>query len=210
MKIASISVSVLAAVLIALALLFSGKKNENEKEIKNAQLGVITVVFKNDARSLEIPQKQPVRATSLSQLFPSQLPRRYYTDMWYNEGYTGNFTLEYHGEMSGGIGFFIPSKDIDGYGQDTVSYCLNEEFETLTFTPGCEKNWCAGYDYGYYAITVFGDGKQLYSSGYCDYFTRLKRVKLDLSGINELSINLEQFEGTKGTLCIVLGDVILN
>lgn len=150
----------------------------------------------------------------LCDIRPIGFPSRYYVDRWYNDAYFGNLNINGYGVCEHGIGIYLPSKEMDAtrQGAAVTVYQLDSQYSKLSFILGSDTAWCFGPpdQYGQYRLALTDEnGTILFDSGSCDYMS-LAKPEVDISNVQKLSVTLQQTAGSKGTLCIILGDSVLK
>lgn len=138
-------------------------------------------------------------------------PIRLFYDKWdASSGYDGYF-LNNGYQFKHGIGWYIPSKTLpkDGYGQTQLGLWLGGDYDQVYFHACVDTDWTVGYNGGTYRIICYVDGEAVHDTGFND-FTYSEKIKLDVSGANDLVIELQECKGSQGTLNVILGEFEIN
>lgn len=138
-------------------------------------------------------------------------PIRLFYDKWdASSGYDGDFVNDgYH--FKHGIGWYIPSKTIanGSTGSTQLGLWLGGEFNEVYFNACTDTEWTPAYDGGTYRIICYVNGTVVHDTGFNDY-TYSEEIKLDVSGANDLVIELQENKGSQGTLNVILGEFEIN
>ncbi len=137
-------------------------------------------------------------------------PARLYIDKWETSGYTGDFVNNGY-NFKHGVGMYIPSKSIpkNGTASTKLGYWLAGGYNQVYFNLCTDTNWTAGPNGGKYRIKCYVNGSMVHDTGFNDY-TYSEKIKLDVTGADDLVIELEQKKGIDGTLNVILGEFEIN
>lgn len=138
-------------------------------------------------------------------------PVRLYYDKWdASSGYEGNFVHNNHA-FKHGIGMYIPSKQIPKgkAGRTKLGFWLGGGFNEVYFKLCTDSLWTAGYDAGEYRVICYVNGQVVHDTDFNDY-TYSEEIRLDVSGADDIVIELQEKKGSQGTLNVILGEFEVN
>lgn len=141
----------------------------------------------------------------------SAQPVNMFYDKWdASSGYEGDFVNDGH-HFKHGIGWFIPANLIADWttGSTQMGLWLGGEFNQVYFNLCTDTEWTSGYECGTYRILCYADGVAVFDSGFNDY-TYSRKVVLDVAGVENLVIELQENKGAQGTLNVILGEFEVN
>lgn len=164
------------------------------------------------AEEIPPPAPAPVKAPDLAaqDLIVIKKPEFYFINSWDTDSYKNEFYISGN-KYTEGIGMYLPSGKLkkDEIGTSEVIYSVGEGYKYLSFDIGADSKWGYSAANGTFCLSVFADGRPVYTTGWNDYkFT--DSVRLGLDSCSRLRIILEEIKGRNWTLNIVLGNLRLS
>lgn len=134
-------------------------------------------------------------------------PVRLFYDKWdVSSGYDGNFVNDGY-TFKHGIGWYVPSKTLkmNETGTTQLGFWLGGEFDEIYFHLCTDSEWNGFSDAGEYRIICYVNGEMVKDTGFNDY-TYSEKIKLNVSGANDIVIELQEIKGSSGTQNVILGE----
>lgn len=110
-----------------------------------------------------------------------------------------------------GLGWYIPSDmlEVDTIGNTQLGFWFGQQFDNVYFKLCTDTNRTTGYGAGVYRIICYSDGLVVYDTEFVDCYYS-DEVELNVSGVENFVIELQESRGIDGTLSVILGDFQVN